>query len=107
MLESVRENDDVQGKVQSSEEVGATKKLPVRRGETRRWPKFNAVTVPDTHSSHQPLSRITMDFSTFNSAEQAHMSKVIEKKQVCYTNPRKLALGADHFQDARLLENVR
>jgi len=24
-----------------------------------------------------------MDFSAFNAAEQAHMTKVIEKKQVC------------------------
>jgi hypothetical protein len=25
-----------------------------------------------------------MDFSAFNAAEQAHMTKVIEKKQVCF-----------------------
>jgi hypothetical protein len=30
----------------------------------------------------QLSSNPAMDFSTFNAAEQAHMSKVIEKKQV-------------------------
>jgi hypothetical protein len=28
-----------------------------------------------------------MDFSGFNAAEQAHMTKVIEKKQVCLLPP--------------------
>lgn len=32
---------------------------------------------------HHILIQLAMDFSHFNGAEQAHMTKVIEKRQVC------------------------
>lgn len=52
-----------------------------------------------------------MDFSSFNSAEQAHMTKVIEKKQVSFVAQSKLSKQVTYrtgpHVDARLFEDVR
>lgn len=38
-----------------------------------------------------------MDFSQFNAAEQAHMTRVIEKKQVCLRVPKLQKYKANLF----------
>jgi hypothetical protein len=49
-----------------------------------------------------------MDFSQFNAAEQAHMSKVVEKQQVLSSMLRSDESVADVlFEDARLCADVR
>jgi len=48
-----------------------------------------------------------MDFSNFNAGEQAHMTKIIEKRQVC--RPISNGLLRNRFEiskDARLPPNV-
>jgi hypothetical protein len=47
-----------------------------------------------------------MDFSRLNSAEQAHMSKVIEKKQVRSNGRSRLLVLTSFPQDARFLADV-
>jgi len=43
-----------------------------------------------------------MDFSQLNSAEQAHMTKIIEKKQVCILAYSLLQTFSRFLPDARL-----
>lgn len=45
-----------------------------------------------------------MDFSNFNAAEQAHMTRIIEKKQVSSCKISKVLLVIAFDLDARLLE---
>lgn len=51
-----------------------------------------------------------MDFSSFNAAEQAHMTKIIEKKQVrfVFPNPFRIRFNTlPNISDARLSTYVR
>jgi hypothetical protein len=48
-----------------------------------------------------------MDFSSFNAAEQAHMSKVIEKRQVWTLHPDYSSLCNECETDARFPQDVR
>jgi len=62
-----------------------------------------------TSSVHTPASRNNMDFSQLNAAEQAQMSRILEKKQVrpfceCCLSPR--FADGQTIPDARLLEDV-
>jgi hypothetical protein len=73
---------------------------------------FNILSTLRRYSDCTTATRTTssfavdMDFSQLNSAEQAHMSKVIEKKQVLLISWKLCSTADLVFQDARLLADV-
>lgn len=64
---------------------------------------FNQCPPVNYHHRHTPLR---MDFSNFNSAEQAHMTKIIEKKQACKHILSLQCIADTCVTDARLFKNV-